>query len=201
MKILYFIFVIIINILLILNHVKSKYNTFIFENTDGFPECNREVPIDKCTLFCGRLFGGLSYDSEKLIFYEGENCYTMIHGEFLCSDTERTSFRMDNYLADDESWYKAFFNYLVNCTWDEKNTPETPSPTENAPNTSGGSSEGNHYTYKSSSSSSEHINDIPTYSHSGYGNYGEDPQRNIGISLSSSLIFISILFLIIFINN
>ncbi|KAM9958250.1 hypothetical protein ACTFIW_001111 [Dictyostelium discoideum] len=194
MKILYFIFIIIINILLISNHVKSKYNTFIFENNDGFPECNREVAIDKCTLFCGKLFGGLWYDGDKLIFYEGENCYIMIHGEFLCSDIERTSFRMDHYLSDDESWYKASFNYWVNCTWDEKNIPETPSPTptENTPK------------YRWCGSSSEHINDIPTYSHSdSYPdyNYGDDPQGNIGISLSSSLIFISILFLIIFINN
>ncbi|KAM9959436.1 hypothetical protein ACTFIR_000511 [Dictyostelium discoideum] len=186
MKILYFIFIIIINILLISNHVKSKYNTFIFENNDGFPECNREIAIDKCTLFCGKLFGGLSYDGDKLIFYEGENCYIMIHGEFLCSDIERTSFRMDHYLSDDESWYKASFNYWVNCTRDKKNIPETPSPTptENTPNTNG-SSEGNFNTYKSSSSSSssEHI---PTYSHSdsypdynSYGNYGEDPQETL----------------------
>ncbi|KAM9997995.1 hypothetical protein ACTFIY_007651 [Dictyostelium cf. discoideum] len=195
MKILYFIFIIII-ILLISNHVKSKYNTFIFENKDGFPECNREVPIDKCTSFCGRLYGGLSYD--------GEDCYEMIHGEFLCSETERTSFKMDNYLDDDESWYRASFNYWVNCTWVEKNEPETPSPTENKPNTSTSSEEGDDYTFDNS----EDINNIPTYSHSesytdynGNGNYDEDPQGNIGISLSSSLIFISILFLIIFINN
>ncbi|KAM9998879.1 hypothetical protein ACTFIZ_002438 [Dictyostelium cf. discoideum] len=194
MNIKYFIFI-IINILLISNHVKSNYNTFIFENIDGFPACNREVPIDKCTTFCGGLYGGFSYSGDNLLFYEGEDCYLMVHGNFICSDNERTSFQMNHYFG---SWYRESFNYWVNCTWTEENEPETPSPTENT-----SSSFGNDDTFECSS---EHFNDTPTPSHSeSYtdynGNDDEDPQGNIGISLSSPLIFISILFLIIFINN